>query len=207
MISTDRDTLSCDDDDDHTAIEAIEQQLIQHLRTAGIRKQREVELINQVMILRRERRRSFSAISVSTQKVVNENGNLKAMLSNARKQIELEIKVRNDCISEAVQRKDSEIHCAIQENEKENVKKMDMCSYQMKLQIEKISKRYEEKLQMLDLKIQEMSAARDDQNQRVAESIAFEMTAKAISDLNDRHNAKLQKYVREYLSLEELNFC
>ena len=199
MICTDRDTL-LGDGDDHAAIEAIEQQLIQHLRTAGIRKQREVELINQVMILRRERRRSFSAISLSMQKVVDENGNLKAMLSIARKQIEFEIKVRNDCISDALQRKDSEIHCAIQENEKENNKKMDRCSYQMKLQIEKISKTYEEKLQMLDLKIQELIAARGNQDQRVAESMAFEMTAKAISDLNDRHNAKLQKYVLKHLS-------
>lgn len=194
MIRTEGDILGRESDE-YTALEAIEQQLIQQLRTAGIRKPREIELINQVMILRRERRRSFSAISLSAQKAVDENVNLKTQLNNFRIEMDFEINARKVCVLDALRIKDSEMHSIIQQNENNCLKKVERCSSLMKLQIEKISKTYEEKLHVVDHKIQELITARDRQDQQAAESIAFEMTAKAISDLNDRHNTKLQKLV------------
>ena len=192
MIRTEGDILGRESDE-YTALEAIEQQLIQQLRTAGIRKPREIELINQVMILRRERRRSFSAISLSAQKAVDENVNLKTQLNNFRIEMDFEINARKVCVLDALRIKDSEMHSIIQQNENNCLKKVERCSSLMKLQIEKISKTYEEKLHVVDHKIQELITARDRQDQQAAESIAFEMTAKAISDLNDRQNTKLQK--------------
>eukprot|EP01032_Pedospumella_encystans_P025125 gene25125-28405_t len=43
-------------------IENLEQGIIQHVKTSGIRKPRELQLIDEIMDLRRERRKLFSTL-------------------------------------------------------------------------------------------------------------------------------------------------
>lgn len=59
-------------------VEDLEQALIQHLRTAGIRKPRETALIDEVMDLRKHRRRLLAAVNAQLAVLQQENQQLGA---------------------------------------------------------------------------------------------------------------------------------
>ena len=196
----DDDYVSGSRDDEQSLLEEIEQQLIQNMRTAGIRKPREIELVNQVMTLRRERRKSFKSINMLAQKFTDENQILRTQLSNRRKQAENELLSEKTNLSKALQHRESEIQDIRQHYDAKHLKEKERNFNLMKLQIEKISKAYEDKLKIVDHKIQKLLTARDGHDQRAAENIAYGMTANAISEQNDRQKAKLQKYAPKFYS-------
>ena len=150
------------------------------------------------MVLRRERRKSFCNMSATSQKFFKENQDLRAQLTNSMNETEIEISSRKKLLARALQNKDSEIHNAIQHYDAKYLKEKERNVSLMKLQVDKISKTYEDKLKKVDLKIQELLAARESHDQRAAETIAFDMTSNAISELNDQHKIKLQKYESRY---------
>ena len=103
--------------DDH--LEALEQQLIQHLRTSGVRQQREVELINEVMAIRRERRKSFAAVRTLAKQLEEDNRNIRARCTTLLHEREAEVASRKAAIAIALHKKESELHAAHRQHEQE----------------------------------------------------------------------------------------
>ena len=198
-MSYEDDNTSGGRDEQQSTLEAIEQQLIQQMRTAGIRKPREIELIDQVMTLRRERRKSFHALNVTVRRFAAENQDLRTQLSNCRKDSEYELATEKSLHSKTLEKRELEIQGIRQHYDSKYLKEKERNYNLMKDQIEKISHAYEVKLKIVDQKIQELSAARDGHDQRTAERIAYDMTTNAISEQNDRQKEKIQKYVRNVL--------
>jgi hypothetical protein len=69
----------------------------------------------------------------------------------------------------------------------------------LKEENDKNFKIYEDKLRNVDIKIQELLSAKENHDIRTAEKIACEMTAKAITDLNNQHILKVNIYIYIYI--------
>lgn len=174
-------------------VEIIEQQLIQHLRTAGIRKPRETELINEVMLLRRERRKSYNVIKTAADYFNEENRDVREQLNNCIKERKSEILSRKDLLTHVLRNKDTEINEIKERYQTEYDKLIDKYSSMAKIQIEKISKSYEEKFQIVEGKVQELLVAKENHDEKAAEAIAVTMTDKAIYELKKEQKIEIQK--------------
>jgi hypothetical protein len=172
-------------------IETSENLLIQHIRTAGIRKPREIELIDEIMTLRRERRRSFSSVEHAARIFRKENVSLQMQLEKAMKEAASEISLFKSSLSSTLKKKDLEVQSIIDHYD-------DMFLKEKERQVER--------------KIEELVGAKAKHDHTTAEAIAFDLTAKSISELNEQHQMKLLKYVSKivissdsYISLHQYN--
>lgn len=184
-------------DDGFSIIETSENLLIQHIRTAGIRKPREIELINEIMALRRERRKSFNAIEQTAKNFKKENTTLQMQLTRTTKEAETEISLFKSSLSSTLKKKDLEVQSIIDHYDNQFLKEKERNKYIVKSTEEKLSKIYEEKLRQVEQKIEDLAGAKAKHDHTTAEAIAFDLTAKSISELNEQHQAKLMKYVRK----------
>ena len=184
-------------------VEAFEQQLIQHLRTAGLRQQREVELINEVMNIRRERRKSFTGVRTLVRRMEEDNRILRERCTSLLRERESEAVSRKAMIAQALHKKETELIAMSKQHEMELNTLKEKFAQVNKQQIARISKIYEEKLKAVDEKLQELDAARNGHEQRTAQAIAMELTEKAVVDVTVQHRIKLQKYKDALRSVTE----
>jgi hypothetical protein len=193
-------------------IETSENLLIQHIRTAGIRKPREIELIDEIMTLRRERRRSFSSVEHAARIFRKENVSLQMQLEKAMKEAASEISLFKSSLSSTLKKKDLEVQSIIDHYDDMFLKEKERNRFAMKSNEEKLAKIYEEKMRQVERKIEELVGAKAKHDHTTAEAIAFDLTAKSISELNEQHQMKLLKYVSKivissdsYISLHQYN--
>lgn len=175
-------------------IETSENLLIQHIRTAGIRKPREIELIDEIMTLRRERRRSFGAVEQAARIFRKENMNLQMQLEKTMKEAACEISLFKSSLSSSLKKKDLEIRSIIDHYDDLFLKEKEKNRFGMKSNEEKLAKIYEEKMRQVERKIEELVSAKAKYDHNTAEAMAFDLTAKSISELNEQHQMKLMKY-------------
>jgi hypothetical protein len=187
--------------DDH--MEALEQQLIQHLRTSGVRQQREVELINEVMAIRRERRKSFAAVRTLATQLEEDNRNVRARCTALLREREAEAASRKAAVATALHKKEAELHAAHRQHEQELLALKEKFGLASHTQIARITKVYEEKLRAVDAKLQELEAAKHGHDQRAAQAIAAELADKAVAEATAQHRAKLQQYKDAVRSIVE----
>jgi hypothetical protein len=184
-------------------LEALEQQLIQHLRTTGVRKQREVELINEVMNIRRERRKSFAGVRSLVRRLEEDNREIRDRCTTLARERESEMISRKALMAHAVHKNEAELSAISRQHEAELAALKEKFTQVNKLQLVKISKVYEEKLRAVDDKLQQLDAARQVHDQRTAQAIAAEMTDRAVTEVTTQHQAKLQKYKEALRSVAE----
>jgi len=72
-------------------IETLEQSLIQHIRTAGLRKPRECSLIDDVMNLRKDRRQTFTNLFKYAELLKEQNRSLKKKITSISSTIDNEV--------------------------------------------------------------------------------------------------------------------
>eukprot|EP01031_Cornospumella_fuschlensis_P023447 gene23447-28446_t len=63
------------------SIEAKEQALVQHFKTAGLRQQKELALVNEILEIRKERRQLFASLSETSSKLLASNNELSQTIS------------------------------------------------------------------------------------------------------------------------------
>lgn len=182
-------------EDNLSNIETSENLLIQHIRTAGIRKPREIELIDEIMTLRRERRRSFSSIEQAARIFRKENMSLQMQLEKTMRESASEISLFKSSLSSNLKKKDLEIQSVIDHYDDLFLKEKERNRFVTKANEEKLAKIYEEKMRQVERKIEELVGAKAKHDHTTAEAIAFDLTAKSISELNEQHQMKLMKYV------------
>jgi hypothetical protein len=190
-------------EDNLSNIETSENLLIQHIRTAGIRKPREIELIDEIMTLRRERRRSFSSIEQAARIFRKENISLQMQLEKAMKEAASEISLFKSSLSSSLKKKDLEVQSIINHYDDLFLKEKERNRFAMKSNEEKLAKIYEEKMRQVERKIEELVDAKAMHDQTTAEAIAFDLTAKSISELNEQHQMKLLKYVSKIVTISD----
>lgn len=191
------------DDVQDDVLEALEQQLIQHLRTTGVRKQREVELINEVMNIRRERRKSFATVRLLVRRLEEDNREIRDRCTSLARERESEVASTKAFTAHAMHKKEAELSAIGRQHEAELSALKEKFTHVNKLQLARISKLYEEKLKAVDEKLQELEAARQGHDQRTAQAIATEMTDRAVTEVTAQHRIKLQKYKEALRSVTE----
>ena len=182
-----------DNSDLCSSLEDREHQLIQHLRTSGIRKPREIELINEVIQLRQERRKSFTTLHSIAQKQLIENSSLKQRLSSSVDDKVSEAAIQEESAKRILRKKDDEIKIIIKHYELKLTNEKELNFANMRSQADNLNQINECRLRAVDKKIAELMTEKSSHDYKIAETMAFDITAKALAELNDQHNLKLLK--------------
>ena len=182
-----------DNSDLCSSLEDREHQLIQHLRTSGIRKPREIELINEVIQLRQERRKSFSALDSIAQRHSKENISLKQRLASSVDDKVSEAVIQEESAKRILRKKDDDIKMIIKHYELKLMNEKELNLTKMKSQADNLNQINECRLRAVDKKIAELMTEKSNHDYKIAETMAFDITAKAVAELNDQHDAKLLK--------------
>jgi hypothetical protein len=131
-----------------------------HIYT-GIRKPKETELINDVILLRRVRRKSFTVIKTINHNLNIEFQNVKSLLSTSIKERELEFLSRKKVVSRALESKEIALNEITQQFQEKSLKMKQHFKNLLKDETEKNFKIYEDKLKIVDIKIQELLSAKE----------------------------------------------
>jgi hypothetical protein len=182
-----------DDSDLYSSLEDREHQLIQHLRTSGIRKPREIELINEVIQLRQERRKSHSALDSVAKKHWKENISLKQQLASSVDDKISEAVIREESAKRILRKKDDEIKMIIKHYDTKLMNEKELNYTNMRAQADNLNQVNECRLRAVDKKIAELMTEKSSHDNKIAETMAFDITAKAVAELNDQHNLELIK--------------
>lgn len=167
-------------------IEELEQQLIQHVRTAGLRKPREAPMIEEVMNIRRERRKLFSFMkdridsltsSIADITLVSESKSTEAI---ADLQAQLETKSR-------------ELQSIKHKYLTEMRAQHERHTRTLSTEIDSITEKYETKLRLLDGKIEKLSHVKDERNARAAQDMARLLAQEHLMKLEKQYGIRIQK--------------
>ena len=167
-------------------IEDMEQQLIQHLRTSGLRKPRETSLIDEIMLIRRERRKVCASLK-------GETLSFQEALANANKESEKNNLAR---VSELEMQLTTQQH-QLDDFKREHLRQVrelkDRYSARLHGDIEELSRKYESKLRMLEGKIDELSSARSSKEKSDQEARVANHLEDHLSTLEKKYSSKMQK--------------
>lgn len=172
-------------------IENMEQSIIQHIRTSGVRKPRETALIDEVMELRRERRKFSSTIhgqlkllNSQNSQLAEETGALRERLQAAEQNAEqLRRKYAESREAERLQLEDK--------LNKELASQEEKLKFMEKINIAKVRNKYDERLKEIDVKLKEMLQEKAKAELKEARVIALELVEKAKLELEKRCNEKI----------------
>jgi hypothetical protein len=174
-----------------TKIENLEQNIIQHIRTSGVRKPRETALIDEVMELRRERRKFTSAVHSQLKVLDGQNKVLVGEVSELREKLHIagaaeELTRRTLADSRESDRTQFEERLA-----RELATQEEKLKFMEKINIAKIRNKYEERMKEYDLKMKELFQAKAKAELKDARTIALELVEKAKLEMEKRCNEKL----------------
>ena len=147
-------------DSEFDSIESKEQSLMQHIRTAGIRKPRETELINEVLSLRTIRRKQFNLLNTVNNQLNNENEILRSKVTSLVERLKKEIDMKNISINQMQMQTASEIASLTKQHDfLRDISKEKLVS-ENEERMKQMKKSYENKLKIVDTKLQELLTAR-----------------------------------------------
>jgi hypothetical protein len=168
-------------------IESREQELIQHIRTSGLRKPRETFLVDEVMSIRTERRKLFTTLSKHIDDLTMESEDMKVEISSFDRKIEDALKEYSKSISASKEDEISEL-----KTELEILKVQNSSKRETKVNIDALKSKYEAQLSLLEAKIKEIDLQRKKNTEDEAKALAEKLSAKAIAEaeLNFNNNSK-----------------
>jgi hypothetical protein len=168
-------------------LERLEQDLIHHLRASGVRKPRETSLIEEVMVLRRERRKVFSSLTLQLNKYVESYEDLKIKFSKINEDYRLEKEKFLSLISKFEIEKRNEILKLDETLKKEFKLEIENNKAKEKDLLSKVKIKYDEKVKLIETKLNEIIVAKQKSDFFVAEKIAKEMVCKVKDDLESKY--------------------
>lgn len=177
--------------EDVAKIENLEQNIIQHIRTSGVRKPRETALIDEVMELRRERRKFSTTIYGHLKALDKQNSALQQEMDALRHRLQT-----STAGEEQLQRKQAEMRETERQQFEERLKnelatQEEKLEFMEKINIAKVRNKYEERMKELELKMKDVFQERAKTELKDARTIAMELVEKAKVELERRCNEKI----------------
>ncbi len=176
-------------------IEDLEQLLLQHMRTAGIRSSKENSLIEEMLDLRKERRKLFSQLAEKNQRLTEENEFIKEQHRQANQKQEQLINLLKNQHDTEIAKREEEFHqressfkheiALLQENHKLLEEK----SY------ETFKQTYESKLGKLEQKLKQVLKEKEANDLSKAKQLAEKFIEKALVEMEESHKKKISEYV------------
>lgn len=182
-------------------IEQLEQTLIQHIRTSAILQTRELLLIDEVLSIRRERRKCFTNALNQNEKFKTENEELKQQLSSIQQNTSKELERILQNHNQERQRHQEEFQTLKQEFElekrmnRENIKMIESTL------TDKLKRSYESKLNIIENKLQEVLTEKQANDIAQARLIADNLVKKVSTELENNYNRKLSEYKQSLVTI------
>jgi hypothetical protein len=172
-------------------IENLEQNIIQHIRTSGVRKPRETALIDEVMELRRERRKFSSAVHSQLKALDGQNKVLVDEVTELREKLQVAGTAGELTRRKLAESRETDKTQFEERLTKELATQEEKLKFIEKINIAKIRNKYEEQMKEYDLKMKEMFQAKAKAELKDARTIALELVEKAKLEMEKRCNEKL----------------
>lgn len=156
-------------------IESLEQELIQHIHTAGLRKPREIALCEEIMIIRKERRQVYTSLNNNIKQLIDNINILSSRLNTMNN--------NNDILTSQkvflLQQKYDDLNTTANdkiEYLKNQIKKIqDNQEFVISNEKELLRQRYEKKMKLLDDKYNELSDSKHRRDTQIAEGLAADI--------------------------------
>ena len=172
-------------------IENIEQSIIQHIRTSGIRKPRETALIDELLDLRKERRIFSSSIHNQLKSLESQNKLLFDELNELKKNTSNELKTAQDNEKLLqIQLQTEKLHFE-ERLKKELHDQEEKLKFLESMNMNKLKKKYEERVKMMDDKVSEVFKEKAKSDMKEARSLATDLAEKAKVQIERRYNEKI----------------
>ena len=172
-------------------IENLEQGIIQHVKTSGIRKPRELQLIDEIMDLRRERRKLFSTLVQQLRVSEGLNAELGSQLTAVKEKYTTETSSLQSQLSALLAQKQGEQERYEEKLRRELEIQEEKSKFMEKINIDKVKKRCEEHINVLEAKLNEVISMKVKSDQKEARTIATELLSKAKAELEKRASDKI----------------
>lgn len=170
------------------SMEDSENLLILHLRTAGIRKSREIELVNEVINIREKRKKFFHAFNLEMEVREAENQKLQVRLAKVLRDKESLI-AQSVLMTQALSSRNLNTEALIDNLETKYSREKEEFVISMKIQSEKVVEAYKARLKEVDEKIEQLMAAKATYGGRGA----YDLSIDTITELSDHHRRNVQK--------------
>ena len=166
------------------SIEGAEQSVIQHLRTSGLRKASETSLIDEILNIRRERRRIFTDLLTVCDSLRNQSRHLEKQLASSREDNVSLKKAATAHIDELRQ-------TAVRD---------------LKLSTATLKKKYESRLQEVGERLEQVTAGKKEHEERLLQAAAEDLTRIELAKQREMYESKMMKYkqaLREIVDREK----
>jgi hypothetical protein len=153
-------------------LEGAEQAVIQHLRTSGLRKASETSLVDEIMNIRRERRRIFSDLLSVCESLRNQCRHLEVQLAGSRE-------------DQVTLKKTAAAH--VEEIKETAARDLNSATAALK-------KTYESRLREVGERLEIVASSRNEHEERQLRQTAAELTRTELAKQQEAFDAKLLKY-------------
>ena len=146
-------------DDMLESIESMEQAIMQHIRTSGLKKNRECAIIEEVLNLRKKRKQVFASIIKDVNSLQEYSATVENALSREREAANSRSSVVESSLRGELQAQSKEIH-RLKEAHRAKLEEMKDSQRQlMDMEISRVKSRYESKLRLLEEKVGAVQSA------------------------------------------------
>ena len=174
-------------------IEELEQLLLQHMRTAGLRSNKESGLVEEILDLRKERRKLFAQLTEKNRELIQENEFIKEqhrltdqkqeqIVKVLKEQHELELSKREDEFQQKELLLREEIQL-LKENHKLTEQR----------EIEALKHNYESKFTKLEMKLRQLLKEKEINDLTRAKQMAEKFLKKSLTEIEAEHEKRLEE--------------
>jgi hypothetical protein len=174
-------------------IEDLEQQLIQHIRISGVRKQRETSLIDEALNIRKERRKLISSLSSNLRHVFAENNALRTQLVQALSVKSEAEAAKIDELKEALNQKTNQFDSLNVKYQRDIQTLRDRLVNENKTELEALTRKHETKLRLLESKINELADIKANNSTKLNQETLNEILDSAKNEMENKYGLRIQK--------------
>eukprot|EP01031_Cornospumella_fuschlensis_P024321 gene24321-29401_t len=140
------------------SIEAKEQALVQHFKTAGLRQQKELALVNEILEIRKERRQLFSNLSETSSKLLASNNELTQTISILKEQAIQDMAELEDRYQKEIEAQKSSFLHKERVLQEELALRRENQKLHVQQEVNRVKLVYENKLQLVESKLKRQVA-------------------------------------------------
>jgi len=174
-------------------VENLEQSIIQHVKTSGIRKPREMQLIDEIMDLRRERRKLFATLTQQLRMTDAHNSELSSELAGLKERQSGESTGLQSQLTALLTQRQADQDRYEEKLRRELEVQEEKHKFMEKVNADKLKRKCEEKIKLLEAKVEEVFVMKASSDQKEAKVIATELLTKAKAELEKRCSDKINE--------------
>jgi DNA anti-recombination protein RmuC len=189
--SSENDGAEYDYGDVLSKVENLEQSIIQHIRTSGVRKPRETALIDEVMDLRRERRKFSADVQNHIKSLEKQNMHLSDELRVLKERLDSEVEKAQVQSRTLPEQREADRLQFEERLKRELATQEEKLKFMEKINIAKVRNKFEERMKEMEIRANEMIDEKARAELKDARSIALGLVEKAKIELEKRCNEKI----------------